>query len=161
MSFLTKYFYMISRTLWLILKPLSFGVRILMVRDRKILLVMHVYQDHWFLPGGLIERGESVEAAVRRETAEEVGATLHDLSLFGVYTNFEYGKSDHVIVFISRDFSLNGHSDGEIERMAFFDLDDLPESISPGSKRQIERYINGEPASFGMWKEIEQKENKE
>lgn len=153
MSFLTKYFYIISRTLWLVVKPLSFGVRILMVRDQKILLVMHVYQDHWFLPGGLIERGESVEAAVRREAAEEVGATLHDLSLFGVYTNFEYGKSDHVIVFVSRDFSLNGQSDDEIDRYAFFDLDELPEGVSPGSKRQIERFINGEGPAFGLWKD--------
>jgi len=144
---------MISRTLWLLLKPLSFGVRILMVRDRKILLVMHVYQDHWFLPGGLIERDESIEDAVRREVAEEVGGTLHDLSLFGVFTNFEYGKSDHVIVFISRDFSLNGHSDDEIERYDFFDLDNLPEGVSPGSMRQIERFLNGDEPSFGLWRD--------
>jgi 8-oxo-dGTP pyrophosphatase MutT (NUDIX family) len=153
MAFLKKYFYIISRALWLLLKPLSFGVRILMVRNRKILLVMHVYQDHWFLPGGLIERGESVEAAVRREVAEEVGATLFDLSLYGVFTNFEYGKSDHVIVFISRDFSLNGHSDDEIERLAFFDMDNLPDGVSPGSKRQIERYINGDGPAFGLWRD--------
>ncbi len=151
MSSLKKYFYMISRTLWLILKPLSFGVRILMVRDQNILLVKHIYQDQWFLPGGIIERGETVEDAVRREAAEEVGAILQDLSLFGVYTNFERGKSDHVVVFLSRDFSLNGHSDGEIERWDFFDVDALPDDISPGSRKQIERYKNGDVPAFGMW----------
>ena len=142
---------MISRTLWLLLKPLSFGVRILMVRDQNILLVKHVYQDQWFLPGGLIERGETIENAVRREAAEEVGATLLDLSLFGVYTHFEYGKSDHVIVFLSGDFSLNGHSDDEIERMEFFDLNALPEDVSPGSRKQIEKYMRGDIPAFGMW----------
>lgn len=142
---------MISRTLWLILKPLSFGVRILMVRNQKILLVKHVYQDQWFLPGGLIEHGETVENAARREVAEEVGATLRDLTLFGVYTKFVFGKSDHVIVFISHDFSLNGYSDDEIERYEFFDLIDLPADVSPGSRKQIQRYIEKDSPAFGMW----------
>ncbi len=151
MSFLKKYFYMISRTLWLILKPLSFGVRILMVRNQKILLVKHVYQDQWFLPGGLIEHGETVENAARREAAEEVGATLRDLVLFGVYTKFVFGKSDHVIVFLSRDFSLNGYSDDEIERYEFFDVDHLPEDVAPGSRKQIQRFIEKDSPAFGMW----------
>ena len=151
MSFIRKYFYKISRTLWLILKPLSFGVRILMVRNGEILLVRHVYQDQWFLPGGLIEHGETVEEAVRREAEEEVGATLRDLTLFGVFTKFLYGKSDHVIVFLSRDFSLNGHSDDEIERFEFFDLDALPDDISSGSRSQIDRYKRGDVPTVGMW----------
>jgi len=142
---------MISRTLWLIFKPLSFGVRILMVRNQNILLVKHVYQDQWFLPGGLIEHGETIEKAVRREAAEEVGATLHDLTLFGVYTKFILGKSDHVIVFLSRDFSLNGDSDDEIERWEFFDFNALPEGVSPGSRKQIQRYIDKDSPAFGMW----------
>ncbi len=151
MSVFSKYFYKISRTLWLLLKPLSFGVRILMVRDQNILLVKHVYQDQWFLPGGLIERGETVENAVRREAAEEVGASLQDLSLFGVYTHFEFGKSDHVIVFISRDFSLNGQSDDEIECLQFFDLNALPEDLSPGSRKQIEKFTRGDEPTYGIW----------
>jgi len=151
MAFIKKYFYKISRALWLLFKPLSFGVRILMVRDGKILLVRHVYQDQWFLPGGLIEHGESVEDAVRREASEEVGATLRSLSLFGVYTNIEFGKTDHVIVFLSRDFSLNGYSDDEIERCEFFDLNALPDDVSPGSDKQIQRYIREDVPAFGMW----------
>ena len=151
MAFAKKYFYMISRTLWLLLKPLSFGVRILMVRNSEILLVKHVYQDQWFLPGGLIEHGETIEDAVRREAAEEVGATIQELILFGVYTKFLYGKSDHVIVFLSRDFSLNGHSDDEIERLEFFDLSALPDDISPGSRKQIDRFIDEENPVFGLW----------
>ena len=150
MSFITKYFYKISRTLWLLIKPLSFGVRILMVRNGNILLVRHIYQDQWFLPGGLIEHGETVEDAVRREASEEVGATLRNLSLFGVYTNIEFGKTDHVIVFLCCDFSLNGLSDSEIESWEFFDLNALPADVSPGSKKQIQRYLNQDDPAFGM-----------
>ncbi len=124
------------------LKPLSIGVRILMVREDQVLLVKHVYQDEWFLPGGLVEQGESLEDAARRETSEEVGAELHDIALFGVYSHFEFRKIDHVIVFLSRDFSLNGKSDDEIEQSAFFSLHNLPEEMAPGSKTQVESYLS-------------------
>ncbi|WP_245797455.1 NUDIX hydrolase [Mangrovactinospora gilvigrisea] len=33
-------------------------------------------EGHWFLPGGTREQGESVEECVRRELAEEAGASL-------------------------------------------------------------------------------------
>lgn len=39
------------------------------------------------LPGGKVEYGETVENAVRREMMEEVNLDLHDLQLFGVYSD--------------------------------------------------------------------------
>ncbi|MBC8331413.1 MAG: NUDIX domain-containing protein [Anaerolineae bacterium] len=150
MDFINKYFYMVSRGLWLLLKPLSIGVRVLMVKEDQVLLVKHVYQDEWFLPGGLVEQGESLQAAARRETSEEVGADLRDIALFGIYSHREYRKIDHVVVFLSRDFSLNGDSDDEIEQCAFFNLQQLPADISPGSKQQIEHYLNGDSPQYEM-----------
>jgi 8-oxo-dGTP pyrophosphatase MutT (NUDIX family) len=137
--------------LWLLLKPISTGVRLLMVRDGQVLLVKHVYEPQWYLPGGAVEQGETLDAAVRREALEEVGATLYDLQLFGAYTNFERGKSDHVIVYISRNFGLTGEGDDEIEFCQFFDLDALPDRISPGSANRIREYLNGEIGTFGRW----------
>lgn len=37
----------------------------------------------WVLPGGKLERGESPEQAVRRETAEEIGVVLDQVSPAG------------------------------------------------------------------------------
>ncbi len=137
--------------LWLLLKPISTGVRLLMVKDSQVLLVKHVYEPYWYLPGGAVEQGESLDCAVRREALEETGAALNDLQLFGAYTNFERGKSDHIIVFVSHNFDLTCESDDEIESCRFFPLERLPEMISPGSQNRIRDYLNGVSGSYGSW----------
>lgn len=44
--------------------------------DGSILLVRHSYRDRWGVPGGLLQRGEDVEAGARREVYEEVGLMI-------------------------------------------------------------------------------------
>jgi len=151
MRFLIKYIYQASRMLWLLFKPMSTGVRLLMICDNQVLLVKHIYEPHWYLPGGAVEQGETLDDAIRREALEEAGATLHDLHLFGAYTNFESGKSDHVIVFFSSDFDLTFEGDDEIEFCRFFPLDGLPEKMSPGSENRICEYLNDKKKSYGAW----------
>ena len=89
--------------------------------------------------------------AIRREAAEELGATLEDLELFGVYSNFYEHKSDHIVVFVSDVFALTGQTDREIERLAFFAFDDLPEGVSPGTQRRIGEYVRGDTPYLGLW----------
>lgn len=116
-----------------------------------MLLVRHTYQDAWYLVGGGVERGETLELALRREAAEEVGAELGRLDLFGVYSNFYESKSDHVIVFLCTNFSLAGVTDGEIERLAFFEPHNLPGSTSPGTRRRVQEYLEGRFPCVCMW----------
>ncbi|MDQ0343857.1 8-oxo-dGTP pyrophosphatase MutT (NUDIX family) [Lederbergia wuyishanensis] len=47
-----------------------------MIQDEKVLLVKHTYQNHWYLPGGGVEKSETLERAIRRECKEEIGADL-------------------------------------------------------------------------------------
>ena len=76
MNLFRKALYQAARVYWMIFKPLTIGVRVMMLRGDAVLLVRHTYRPNWFFPGGLVERGESLEQAARREAREEVGAEL-------------------------------------------------------------------------------------
>jgi ADP-ribose pyrophosphatase YjhB (NUDIX family) len=141
-----------------IARPLTFGVRVMLVRDGEVLLVRQTYLDGWFIPGGRIERGETLEQAARREVREEVGAELRSISLLGVYSNFREWKSDHNILFHSDDFTQSGGHDREIAEMRYFPLDSLPAGLWPGHRQRLQEYRRdqrGEQASacprFGEW----------
>ncbi len=98
-----------------------------------------------------MERGETLEQAIRREAREEVGATLHDLRLHGVYTSFNEGKSDHVVMFVSTDFDVDGTRDREIEEVRWFPLDGLPADLSPATARRIREVLEDREAEVGDW----------
>jgi 8-oxo-dGTP diphosphatase len=42
-------------------------------------------KGYWSLPGGLVETGESLDEAVRREVLEETGLRVKPVSMFGVF----------------------------------------------------------------------------
>lgn len=151
MRFLPRLLYRARRLWWSVAKPITVGVRVFLIREGMILLVRHTYQDAWYLVGGGVEGGETLEQAIRREAAEEVGAKLGALSLFGVYSNFYEGKSDHVVVFACADFQLSGATDREIERFAFYDPRDLPVGTSPGTQRRVREYLEEEQPCVGVW----------
>lgn len=69
--------------LWLVRRgtpKYTLGVLVVLRRaDGRILLVQQSYRPGWFLPGGLLQHGESLEAAGRRELREEIRLDAADL----------------------------------------------------------------------------------
>ena len=130
---------------------MTVGVRCVLVQEGRVLLVRHTYQRAWYLPGGGVKRGETLEQAIRREAAEEVGAQIGQLGLLGVYSNFYEGKSDHVTVFVCTDARVSGETDGEIARFGWFGPRNLPEGTSPGTRRRVGEYLAGVGPYVGRW----------
>ena len=66
-------------------KSIRTGARaILFDNDSRIALVYEHKYNHYKLPGGNVEVGESLEQTVRREIKEEVGANIIDIYYLGV-----------------------------------------------------------------------------
>jgi len=144
--------YRIYALQWRITRPITLGVRTLLIKEGRVALVKPIYQEGWYLPGGGVKRGETPEQAARRECREEAGAETGELRLFGIFTQFIEHKNDHIVVFLCTDFELPGGKDFEIERVESFPLEALPADIRPGSRRRIEEYLQGglQPGT-GAW----------
>jgi 8-oxo-dGTP pyrophosphatase MutT (NUDIX family) len=144
--------YKLYKLQWFFTRPVVIGVRIMLVKNGQVLLVRHTYIDGWYLPGGGVKRGETVEEAARREAQEEVGANMNALELQGVYSNFNEYKNDHNILFLCTDFTLYGQPDREIAEIRFFPLDAPPESLWPGHRLRLDEYRakSGHP-QYGEW----------
>src|SRR3989344_2394809 len=76
------------------------GARIIIVDDRRVLLVSHWYAPWaWTLPGGGVNKGESPEDAAMREAFEETGLKVKSIAgEIGTYTG-AMGKRDLVTVY--------------------------------------------------------------
>jgi len=152
MKTISRFLHALQRLKWRILKPVTIGVRVLMEQDGRVVLVWHTYDELWYFPGGGVERDETLEEATRREAREELGAELGQLRLLGAYTNFTEYKSDHTLIFVCHEFTLADATGREIDRFGLFDLDALPDDVSPATRRRIEEYRTGSVVPHvGIW----------
>lgn len=68
------------------------GVGGIIVEDGRVLLIQRgqpPQKGSWSLPGGLVETGERLEEALRREVREETGLEVQVISLAGVFERIE------------------------------------------------------------------------
>jgi len=144
--------YFIYQIYIFIFRPVTYGVRVLLVKDGRVLLIRHSYRSGWHMPGGGIQRGETVETAARREVREETGAEMGAVQLLGIYSNLDNYVSGHDILFTCEDFVISGKHDHEIAEMRSFAQDELPEDVPQGQRQKIEEFLHGEtPSNIGAW----------
>jgi ADP-ribose pyrophosphatase YjhB (NUDIX family) len=141
-----------ERLRWRLFHPVTLGARVILLRDNEVLLIRHTYRDGWYFPGGGVDKGETLEAAARREAEEEAMATVGEVQLLGVYANFREGKSDHVAVFYTSDFELEPFvENNEIAAREWFTLAELPETISPATRERLTELAAGKLPRAGSW----------
>ena len=136
---------------WRFARGLTLGVRGLVFDARgRVFLVKHSYIPGWHLPGGGVELGETLVAALTRELAEEGNIELiGPPELFGVYWNRRIAWRDHVALYVVRSFRQTAppQPNREIVAHGFFAADALPEDTSRGTRARIAEVLGGHAAA--------------
>ena len=94
----------------------------------QVLLLDHLLRPRsgWGLPGGFLERGEQVEAALRREVREETGLDLARVRLCRART-----LDRHIeVIFLADAVGQPRVNSREIKSFAWFSVDDLPPEMA-------------------------------
>lgn len=129
---------------------LMVGAATLIVDEQdRLLLLKRSDSGCWALPGGAVELGEVVEEAARRETWEETGLEIGELSLFGVFSGPEffciYPNGDEVynvmIIYLVREIRGDVRLNDEHTDWGWFAPTEIPENIGPPIKPVIEQFF--------------------
>lgn len=109
----------------------------------RVLLVRHTYAPGWMLPGGGVERGETIFESATREILEEAGIIAEETPvLVGLCNNDEHFRGDHVAILVLRKFQRQPfRPNAEIAAADFFDLGKLPGDTTVGTRRRIEELV--------------------
>jgi len=127
-------------------RPMTLGVRGVVTNgEGSVLLVRHTYTPGWHLPGGGVERGETVAQAMAKELREEAGViATGPMSLLSVHSNHSFFPNDHVLVFRIAEWRQETRPDrGEIAETGFFDPLAPPEGVTKGTVRRLEEIFGG------------------
>lgn len=115
----------------------------IVVRNGKVLLGNRLYHDAdvWVSPGGRCDEGETPEAAVLREVAEEIGVT--DARIIeklgekrGAYED-ENGRDQVVIFKIGTDQEPKMMEPEKFKEWKWFGLDEIPENLPTPEDREF------------------------
>lgn len=109
------------------------GVACLVIRDGRVLLVRHKRGSEpgtWSPPGGHLDFGETPEACAARETLEESGVRVSDVTLFGITNDLFEAAGRHYITLWTRAGANEGDAvvgdPSEIADVGWFELSLLP-----------------------------------
>lgn len=96
--------------------------------EGKWVFVRHKQRDSWEIPGGHIEKGESIDDAAKRELFEETGAADFDIRPIFDYSVTVDNHSSFGRLYISRINELGELPDMEIGEVRLFE--ELPDELT-------------------------------
>ena len=130
-------------------RGMTLGVRaVVLDSENRVFLVKHSYVSGWYLPGGGVDVGETMNEAMQRELKEEGNIDLTgEAVLHGIFLNRHVSRRDHVSVYVVRHFRQDRlpEPNHEIIECGFFDTTALPEGTTPGTRLRIAEVLDGKP----------------
>ena len=129
---------------WMIRRPNTAGVKVVLRRGDDVLLVRHTYgrRSEWDLPGGFLNEGEEPQDAVLREIAEELGVQAQRPVALGTIQIRQAGRRDMRHAFAA---DADPGADGldvdaaEIAQARWFPHGALPSATSAYTRRMVAR----------------------
>ncbi|MFA5524633.1 MAG: NUDIX hydrolase [Tissierellales bacterium] len=127
------------------------AVYALICREEEVLMVNNI-GGGWSLPGGAVEKGETLEQAVIRETKEETGFTIEVSDIVAVNEAF-FKEKEHHVLFITFNATIVGgeysiKDRNEISEIKWFDIQEANE-LMPYYHGGIKRLIkSSSPYTF-------------
>ncbi|MBI3456701.1 MAG: NUDIX domain-containing protein [Candidatus Rokubacteria bacterium] len=129
------------------------SVSAVVVHDGRLLLMQRADSGQWGLPGGSVEIGETVTAAIQREVREETGYEIAVQRLIGVYSDprlqivrYPDGRVWHYVNLCFEGDLRGGEprpAPGETVAVGWFAPDALPPNLVPLHRPRIEDAMAG------------------
>lgn len=118
--------------------------------NNRLLLQLRKDNNCWGLAGGSMEPGETLEEVAERELLEETGLKAKELTFFKIlsgadfYYKYPHGDESYNVIaaYVCREYEGELRVDhDEVQELQFFDLHDLPSTISPPDYKVIQAYV--------------------
>lgn len=138
----------------LIMRPVTIGVRALVLHDDRVLLVRQHGNAEWVLPGGAANRGETLREATIREAWEETGVAIEAERLLGIFSTVYEHMTNHVAVFACHPLHGNivqprPRFNIEIAEMRWWPLHALPDTLHPTARNWLRAHAAGDAGLDG------------
>ena len=141
-------------TYWRFSRGLTVGVRAAVFDgEGRVFLVKHSYAPGWHLPGGGVEVGETLVAALTRELLEEGNIELIEAPVFhSIHFNRRVSRRDHVALYVVRSFRQVAPPQPNYEIVAhgFFATDSLPFDTSRATRERLAEILMNRAAA-SIW----------
>lgn len=127
------------------------GVSALIHNGSRVLLIKRgkePFKDHWSLPGGMIEVGETMQEAVERELMEETSIRARNLQHFETFDSIQRDGagevSSHFILTVFSGSYASGlltKGDDAVEA-AWLNIEELRDLLlTPGTLERAQRFL--------------------